>query len=196
MEEAKDLHALFFEMRPKPGHLDHYFDHVARLRPALSRHEGLVFLDRYRCLSDPEILLSHQLWANEDAILAWRRDEAHRRSQAAGRNVHFADYRIRVGERVLRQPPDPSDAMVERQDGSSSSLVIALYGTKPMIHPAFTTFESLNRECRYISLGSFDSHPEARAALALPGKPSGVEETAVYIVRRDYGKFDRDQAPR
>jgi hypothetical protein len=25
--------ALFFEMHPKPGHMDHYFRHVAMLKP-------------------------------------------------------------------------------------------------------------------------------------------------------------------
>ena len=91
------MHGLFFEMRPKPGHMAHYFAHVDRLKPVLARHHGMVFLDRYRPLDDAEALLSHQLWADEAAIAAWRADPTHRASQAAGRRVHFEDYRIRVG---------------------------------------------------------------------------------------------------
>ncbi|OIQ77314.1 hypothetical protein GALL_409880 [mine drainage metagenome] len=52
------MHALFFEVRPHPGHLEHYFEHVARLRPALARHTGLAFLDRYSSLNDTDLLLA------------------------------------------------------------------------------------------------------------------------------------------
>jgi len=68
------MHALFFEVRLKPGHLDHYFDHVALLRPVLAQHTGLRFLDRYGALNDTNLLLSHQLWDSEDSIIAWRKD--------------------------------------------------------------------------------------------------------------------------
>lgn len=94
------MYALFFEVRPKPGHLPHYFEHVERLRPALARHTGLLFLDRYRSLSDEAVLLSHQHWRDEAAILGWRRDSLHLQSQQAGRYQHFADYRIRVASLV------------------------------------------------------------------------------------------------
>ena len=94
------MHALFFEVRPLAGHLPHYFEHVARLKPVLARHTGLAFLDRYSSLADADLLLSHQLWNSEDDIVKWRNDPVHRTSQTAGRHVHFADYRIRVGERV------------------------------------------------------------------------------------------------
>ncbi|MBQ1203165.1 MAG: antibiotic biosynthesis monooxygenase, partial [Loktanella sp.] len=98
------MHALFFEMRPLPGHLDHYFAHATRLRPILAQHAGLHFLDRYLSLDEPDLLLSHQLWASEAAIIGWRKDNDHRLSQEAGRKVHFADYRIRVGARLQYWP--------------------------------------------------------------------------------------------
>ena len=95
------MHALFFDMEPKAGHMPHYFEHVDRLRPLLAAHEGLLYLERFRPLDQPDAILSHQHWAGEEAIRAWRCDGTHRASQAAGRNVHFERYRIRVGPEVV-----------------------------------------------------------------------------------------------
>ena len=94
------MHALFFDMQPKAGHMPHYFEHVDRLRPLLAAHEGLLYLERFRPLDRPDAILSHQHWAGEAAIRAWRCDGTHRASQAAGRSIHFEAYRIRVGPEV------------------------------------------------------------------------------------------------
>ena len=134
------MHALFFEVRPKPGHLAHYFDHVARLRPVLEQHTGLKFLDRYSALSDSDLLLSHQLWESEDAIINWRKDATHRRSQSAGRQVHFADYRIRVGARVLHWTPAAQDAPTTTATACDVPHVVALGSTEPVIAPPFSAF--------------------------------------------------------
>jgi heme-degrading monooxygenase HmoA len=190
------MHALFFEMRPKPGHLDHYFNHVAKLRPALARHEGLVFLDRYGSLTDPDHLLSHQLWESEEAIVAWRKDAEHRKSQAAGNEVHFADYRIRVGERILHRHQSASEAITLTEPSPNEICVFALYGTKPMLKPMFSAFRSFNHEDRYISLASFDSLADFDTSVMNSGDLSGIDEIAAFSIRRDYGQFDRTQAPR
>lgn len=189
------MHALFFEMRPKPGHLDHYFDHVARLRPVLARHEGLVFLERYASQKDPGLLLSHQLWENEESIVAWRKNAEHRRSQAAGSNVHFADYRIRVGERILHWLSSASDTPARAEPGPPAPCVLALYGTHPVHDPMFSSFESFTREGQFISLASFHSLAEVETALS-HGNFRGIDEIAAYGIHRDYGQFDRAQAPR
>ena len=189
------MHALFFEMLPKPGHLDHYFDHVARLRPVLERHEGLAFLERYGSLTEPDLLLSHQLWESEDAIAGWRADTEHRRSQAAGRSTHFADYRIRVGERIRHCPPGATRMTRQPAGMQAGSIVLALYGTAPVMDGAFSAFESFTRKGRYISLGSFGTPAEMDEDLAARGTLAGIDEIAAYAIRRDYGQFDRAEAP-
>ena len=189
------MHALFFEVRPHPGHLEHYFEHVARLRPALARHTGLAFLDRYSSLSDPDLLLSHQLWESEEAIISWREDAKHRISQAAGRRVHFADYRIRVGARVLHCHADAPDARTRMATASDAQHVLALYGTRPVTAPEFAAFESVNQKGRFIALATADGYAAAEALLNTQIGASGFEEGAIYSIRRDYGQFDRAQAP-
>jgi heme-degrading monooxygenase HmoA len=189
------MHALFFEVRPKPGHLDHYFDHVARLRPVLAQHTGLRFLDRYSALSNSELLLSHQLWDSEEAIIAWRKDTTHRHSQSAGRQVHFADYRIRVGARVLHWTARAQEAPAPLVAASDVSHVLALYGTEPVIAPAFGAFESVSKKGMFISVATTDGYAAAKAMLNQNLGATGLEEGAIYSIRRDYGQFDRAQAP-
>ncbi|WP_026352283.1 antibiotic biosynthesis monooxygenase family protein [Yoonia vestfoldensis] len=188
------MHALFFEMRPLPGHLDHYFAHVARLRPVLAQHTGLVFLDRYLSLTQPDLLLSHQLWDSEEAIVAWRKDRDHRRSQTAGRKVHFADYRIRVGARVLhRQAGHP--VMPDETAAGDGAYVLALYGSKPVLSDGLHAFESVNHKDRFIALATYAGLADAQGALARYSDTPGLESVAIYHLRRDYGQFDRAQAP-
>lgn len=188
------MHALFFEMRPLPGHLDHYFAHVARLKPVLARHQGLVFLDRYLSLTEPDLILSHQLWADEEAIIAWRADRDHRKSQTAGRNVHFADYRIRVGARVVHQEAGHA----ARTDEAATEAVphmLALYGTDPVTADGFRAFESVNHKGHFIALASYSALAGAQDALESHIGAAGLQEAAIYSLRRDYGQFDRAQAP-
>jgi heme-degrading monooxygenase HmoA len=189
------MHAVFFEVRPKPGHLEHYFEHVGRLRPVLARHTGLAFIDRYASLSDREVLLSHQLWDSEEAIVGWRADSVHRQSQTAGQKVHFADYRIRVGARVLHLqsglPDDPPTGGAE----VSGAHVVALYATAPIEVPGFTAFESVNRQSRYVALASIDGVAAAAEVLTAHRTLPGLEDAAAYCIRRDYGQHDRAQAP-
>lgn len=189
------MHALFFEVRPKPGHLDHYFDHVARLRPVLSQHTGLRFLDRYSALNDADLLLSHQLWDSEDAIIAWRKDATHRRSQSAGRQVHFADYRIRVGLRVLHWTAGTQATQAPFVGPADVPHVIALYGAEPATASAFNAFESVNTKGTFIALATTDGYAAAQALLNENLDAPGLESGAVYRIRRDYGQFDRAQAP-
>lgn len=189
------MHALFFEVRPKPGHLVHYFDHVARLRPVLARHAGLKFLDRYSALDEPDLLLSHQLWESEEAIVNWRKDATHRLSQSAGRQVHFADYRIRVGARVLHWPPAAQDVPAATAKMGDVPHVVALYSSEKVIAPAFATFESVNTAGKFIAVATAGNFASAKALLNQNLGAAGLDEAAIYSIRRDYGQFDRMQAP-
>ena len=175
------MYCLFFDVLPKPGHMDHYFDHVARLKPVLAEHQGLLFLDRYRPLDDADALLSHQLWADELAIAKWRADATHRASQSAGRKIHFESYRIRVGEEVAQ---DPSSFETGR-------FLLAAYGSAPATLSGARSYESVNNAGRFVTLASHDHlGAAARAAAA-----SGAGETRLFRILRDYTMTDRAEAP-
>lgn len=184
------MHAVLFDMRARPGHMPHYFEHVARLRPILEAHSGLHYIERFRPLDDADAILSHQLWHDEAAIAAWRAEAEHRRSQGAGRAMHFEDYRIRVGAQVWHLPdPPPSNDAPEAQ---TARLVVAVYRTAPC--PAGRAYESLTRPGRFLTLADAGDIATARDLAAL-GHAAGAEAAPVFRIGRDYGMTDRAEAP-
>ena len=88
--------AVIFEVTPAPGQRGAYLDAAAALKPLLAQMDGFVSIERFESLSAPGKLLSLSLWRDEEAVARWRQQEAHRSTQAAGRDHVFADYRLRV----------------------------------------------------------------------------------------------------
>jgi heme-degrading monooxygenase HmoA len=93
--------AVIFEVRPREGRRQEYLDIAAALRPALAEIDGFVSIERFESLTEPGKILSLSFWRDEAAVAAWRRLEAHRAAQRAGRSHVFEDYRLRVAA-VLR----------------------------------------------------------------------------------------------
>ncbi len=184
--------ALFFEMRPRPGHMAQYFEHAARLKPRLAGHPGLVFLDRYRPQDDPGAILSHQLWADAAAIDGWRADPEHRRSQAAGRALHFAGYRIRVGRQILHLPEGAGPWSGAEPPGR---FVAAAYGSAPVPLPGGRAHESVTLPGRHVTLAAF-ALARAAAGAAAQAQAAGAEEVRLFRILRDYTMHDRAEAPR
>lgn len=177
------MHCLFFDVRPKPGHMAHYFEHVDRLKPVLARHEGLAYLERFRPLDAPEALLSHQLWTGEAAIRAWREDATHRASQAAGRRVHFESYRIRVGPELDLRAGDGD---------REGRFLVAAYGPAPA--EGGRAHESVTVPGRFVTLGDASRLFAARD-LATRWHAGGAETTRLFEIARDYTMTDRAEAP-
>ena len=110
--------AVIFEVVPHPERRQAYLDAAARLKPLLETIDGFVSVERFESLTHPGKILSLSIWRDEDAVRRWRNVEEHRRIQAAGREVMFADYRLRVaavirdyGKNERAEAPDDSRAM-------------------------------------------------------------------------------------
>jgi hypothetical protein len=157
----------------------------------------LIFLDRYASLVDKDVLLSHQFWESDAAIAAWRQDCVHRRSQTAGRTVHFEDYRIRVAERVLhvRAGQDIPQALPEMAPSASARYVVAAYGNLELKHPDFNGFQSVNKAASFIALAEAQTIQRALALVAAIAPSPGFTEALAFLVMRDYGMHDRAEAP-
>jgi heme-degrading monooxygenase HmoA len=93
--------AVIFEVVPREGHADAYFALAADLRSQLEAIDGFISVERFQSLTQPNKVLSLSFWRDEDAVRRWREVESHRAAQRAGRQQHFADYRLRVAQ-VLR----------------------------------------------------------------------------------------------
>jgi heme-degrading monooxygenase HmoA len=177
---------LFFDVKPKPGHMAHYFAHVDRLKPVLARHTGLLYLERFRPLDDADALLSHQHWADDASLAAWRREARHRVSQDAGRRVHFEDYRIRVGAAV------PADATADgAADTEPGRYVVTAAAARPL---AGRAYESMTRPGLFLTLACATTRADA-GRIAAAARAAGAGETHVFAVARDYTLTERDEAP-
>lgn len=197
------MQALLFEVRPRPGHEDHYFARAAALKPLLASHDGLLFLDRFKSLARPALILSHSRWRDEASIARWRSDKIHYASQAAGRRKHFEDYRIRIST-VLSHDDENGETHLYRHSNpyldpgakpSRHHIVIASRGAPVGAENAGEAFESVNRENHYLYLADCVDRDEAEAIAAAARGRKDVTGILLCAVSRDYGMFDRAEAP-
>ena len=186
------MQALMFEVKPKENHEQHYFDRAAALRPRLELNGGILFIDRYKSLDRAGIVLSHS---------HWRIDEAHHKTQSAGLNIHFEDYRIRISH-VLRYKAGAGPATTWTADGTykaasaSTSRYLAIIGTEG--RPSDNTgegFQSVNVEERFLTIVEPVSEEDGRDLIAKAETSRHVTSTLLSIVSRDYGMYDREEAP-
>ena len=185
---------LIFEVHPKSGHADHYFNRAAALKPFLEKYDGLLHLERYTQIANPEIVLSHQYWRDEAALIAWREDANHRKAQMAGYDRHFEDYRIRVGDVLVhRVDHDVFEKRIEAVDPGTDRIVAIFEGDGEVRAPDSNRFTSVTREGAMIAVYA----PETGADLeACAGSfaDAKVKRTLVRITR-DYTKTKRHEAP-
>jgi heme-degrading monooxygenase HmoA len=193
---------LFFEVAPNPGHLNHYFSYVDKLKPELEKHDGLIWLNRYRAQLDDYSLLSHQLWDSEKSLENWRQNKQHRLAQKAGIKKHFKDYRIRIGQRLACWQADlVTDANFD-SISKSDALLVSIQSRAVISNTAFNKYASL--EGAYHGLSASDQFitlvtpNDLSSVLALTSSisPGSIDKIELFLISRDYSMTDRIQAPR
>ena len=110
--------AVIFEVWPAENGRAPYLAIAAELRPLLDDIDGFLSIERFESLSEPGKVLSLSFWRDEEAVADWRRLEAHRAAQAAGRSELFADYRLRIAG-VIRDY-----GMTERAEAPGDSRAV------------------------------------------------------------------------
>jgi|SRR5580704_12617425 heme-degrading monooxygenase HmoA len=88
--------AVIFEVLPADGRKGDYLEHAARLKSELECMDGFISVERFQSLTDPDKLLSLSFWRDEQAVVRWRCQAAHRAAQSIGRKGIFRDYRLLV----------------------------------------------------------------------------------------------------
>jgi len=193
---------LFFEVAPNPGHLNHYFSYVEKLKPELEKHDGLIWLNRYRAQLDDYSLLSHQLWDSEKSLENWRQNKQHRLAQKAGIKKHFKDYRIRIGQRLACWQADlVTDANFD-STSKSDALLVSIQSRAVISNTAFNKYASLDGA--YHGLSASDQFitlvtpNDLSSVLALTSSisPGSIDKIELFLISRDYSMTDRIQAPR
>ncbi len=197
--------ALFFEVQTRPGHRDQYLSLAASLRPDLDAIGGCLFIDRFSSLTRDDLLLSYQIWQDEGAMTAWRVHGYHHEVQTIGREKVFSDYRIRIAQVIHEERPRQPVWQPERRTPYNDparrpSTFAVIAESKQAELPVQTelrrdSFKSVYRDGTFAHL------------IDVPDEQSGVElghhlltdPTMEYFrvveVMRDYGMYDRTEAP-
>jgi heme-degrading monooxygenase HmoA len=196
---------LFFEVQTKQGHRDQYLDLAASLRPALDANGGCLFIDRFQSLSRDNLLLSYQIWQDEGALTAWRVHARHHRVQEVGREAVFSDYRIRIAQVIHEARPKQPVWKPERRTpyndpARRAPTYVLAAESKNAGLPVKTdwrrdTFSSVYREGQIAHLIDV---PDAQSGIDLGARlfaDSTTEYVRVFEVMRDYGMYDRTEAP-
>ena len=197
--EEQSIYGLFFEAQPKPGKRQAYFDHVDNLKPVLSEHKGLLWLHRYQSIDVPELILSHQYWASAAALVAWRRNQEHRYAQLQGMREIFADYRIRVGPRIWSWNGEDYEKELPRNLNFQQKCILTLRELND--NTVALNDESVNITGRYTSLTSKDQEliiftcNSLSEGLLPKIVKSGARCADLFLLNRDYGLFNRSEAP-
>lgn len=194
--------ALFFEVTPKQGQENKYLEIAGALRPDLEASGGVAYLDRFRSLSRPGTMLSHQIWRDEASLARWRAHGRHHGAQTAGRNAVFQDYRLRVGpvvahvaedKRIVETAPgitynDPA------LQGDRYAVVVRSTG-QPFPGRDGESWRSVYTETNFAWVASVASKSAGHAVLAEAAADACVSAAQLCLVSRDYGMFDRREAP-
>jgi heme-degrading monooxygenase HmoA len=203
------MFAVIFEVNPKPEQRETYLGYAKLLRPELQQIDGFIENERFSSLRRPGWVLSLSLWRDEKAVVRWRTAARHREVQHKGRNEVFRDYRLRVGEIIAydRLPVGQIGAaakLVELSEATADDLppqpdaeTVAARLRAPALETQhelldWDVFESIYQRGKFILLTSW------RDAAAVEGSPvqagGNIRHRLVRVIR-DYGMFDRVEAP-
>jgi heme-degrading monooxygenase HmoA len=189
------------------------------LRPELEQVDGFVDNIRYRSLTREGWILSLSTWRDEKSLVRWRTQMRHHQAQERGRSEIFADYHLRVGQ-VTRDTRLPDGHALQEQrldqteagDGTTVTLIDAkrpaewVGQAKPdevagwlglTMAPGLAgwdVFDAVLTPGDIVLLMSWHDQAAAEAFEATMKLPDGARFRRVRVIR-DYGMFDRREAP-
>jgi heme-degrading monooxygenase HmoA len=210
------MFAVIFEVNPKPDQWDAYLGYARLLRPELEQIDGFIDNERFSSLRRQGWLFSLSIWRDEKAVIRWRTRARHHEVQQKGRTEVFGDYHLRVGEiiadnrlpagQVLREQRFDetgaeaklialSDAALEGLSAEPDAGTIAArlggLGTTHTGLVDWDVFESIVQPGKFILLTSWRDVAAAEGPLQ---SGADIRHRRVRVIR-DYGMFDRSEAP-
>ena len=196
---------LFFEVQTRPGYRDQYLNLAAALKPELEAMGGCLFIDRFRSLTREDLLLSYQIWQDEGALTAWRAHGHHHQVQTAGREKVFSDYRIRVAQVIHEARPgkpvwQPRNRTPYNDPARRQPTYVLAAESKSAELPLATdwrrdSFSSVYRDGQFAHLIDVPNEAAGVALGARLFEDPTTEYFRVFEVMRDYGMYERTEAP-
>lgn len=214
------MFSVMFEVYPKSDKWDAYMGYAKLLRPELERVDGFIDNIRYRSLSREGWILSLSGWRDEKALVRWRTQAVHHGAQEQGRQAIFHDYHLRVGQ-VTHDTRVPAGQELREQrldetqagEGTTVTLVDARrpaewvkeakpeavaqwLGLAPQAKGlmAWDVLEAVLTPGDVILLLSWRDQQAAEAYEKSMRLAEGARLRRIRVVR-DYGMFDRREAP-
>ena len=209
------MFAVIFEVQPKSDRWDQYLGLAKQLRPELDQIAGFIENERYRSRRTEGRLLSLSIWANEKAVIRWRTHAMHHTVQEQGRFEVFEDYHLRVGEITADNRPPPGQRLQqqrldETEVGDAKFVTISELSPSPGDRPASADlgmppagmrglldeeiYEGIYSPGKILLLGGWRDAEAANAWEPQASRSHDLRHRVVRIVR-DYGMFDRREAP-
>ena len=210
------MFSVIFEVRPKPDQFEDYLGLAKRLRPILETIDGFVDNERFESQLRPGWILSHSTWRDEKSVVRWRTVGEHHDVQQHGRRQVLADYHLRVGDVTA-----DSDGPVREQRFDTTEVGAATVATLTEITPAagvdlaagsalapalgldpadpgvveHDVFASIYTQGKLAMLVSWSDADAAGRWTPVATSPDAVVRHRVVRIVRDYGMFDRREAP-
>ena len=214
------MFAVIFETRPRPGQWDAYLDNATRLRSDLEQVDGFIDNIRYRSLTREGWILSLSDWRDEKSLVRWRTDALHHEVEERGRSAILAEYHLRVGEITNDTRIPAGHGLVEQRldetrvgEGTALTLIDARRPTdwNETSNPAdcsqflgldpyadglldWDVLEAVLTPGDLILVQSWRTGAAAETFELTTELPPGARLRRVRVVR-DYGMFDRREAP-
>jgi heme-degrading monooxygenase HmoA len=210
------MFAVVFEVEPKPDRFDDYLSLAAKLKPRLEKIDGFIDVERFKSKRSDRRILSLSIWRDEKSMVRWRTEEVHSGVQRQGHFEIFTDYRLRVGEITSDSSP-PSNLPIQQQRfdeteiGDAKALTLTTltpFATDADLTPAdlglqtataglvdMEAYESIYNPGKIVLIAAWRTAGDA--ASWQPPKPESAATLRHRCVRviRDYGKFERREAP-
>lgn len=214
------MFTVIFEVQPRGPQWDAYLGYAKALKAQLESIDGFIDNVRYRSLTRDGWLLSLSSWRDEKALVRWRTHMRHHEIQERGRTSVFSDYHLRVGE-VTRDTRAAGDNASHQQrfdetEVGEAHVVTLIEATGPSPHAPQTGLEEIARGLGFVRglpglvawdvfdavlspgshvlLLSWDTKAAAESFERTFRPASGGRMRSVRIIR-DYGMFDRREAP-
>jgi heme-degrading monooxygenase HmoA len=214
------MFSVVFEVLPAKDRRDDYLELARHLKPSLESTEGFVDNERFESQLRPGWVLSHSTWRNEKSLVRWRTEGAHHRAQGKGRFEIFQDYHLRIGETIFDTASDGKPLPQERFDETEVGAAKFLTLTEITPRSDVDLVKEISQLPEHVGLDVTDNgliNYDCFAGIYNPGKlvlliswiSAGAAErwalkkTEVAVdlrhrtirVVRDYGRFDRREAP-
>jgi heme-degrading monooxygenase HmoA len=216
------MFSVIFEGRPKPEQWDTYLADAEMLRPELDEVDGFIDTVHYKSLTREGWILSLSGWRDEKSLVRWRTRMRLHEVQEKGRNQILADYHLRVGQ-VTQDTEIPKGCQLREQrldetevgDSKAITLITAkrpdqwaetsnpddcaeFLGLNPYAEGmrSYDVFDAVLSPGDLILLCAWRDNAAAEAfETGNPGPiPPGGRLRRIRIIR-DYGMFDRREAP-